>query len=279
MKQRSILRTAALCAMLFLVLSLAALAVNVPKPTSDFYVNDFAGVLSQSTKDAIIAKNEQLEQQTGAQIVVTVVDNAGGLSMEELAYQMFNQWEIGDADENNGVLLLLSIEDDDYHCLQGKGLERLLPTTTLSRILQEDLEPDFAARDYDAGVYKTFLSLYDEVDSIYANGGTAHSGGYDAAETKIKLWGMIVLLIVGLIVISTLSRFLRRLRYHFPFGSGYASGYAAGRMDGSRRRYYDRSYRSSGSSRSNSYRSGSSHSSFHSGGGGSSRGGGAGRGH
>lgn len=103
--------------MLFLVLSLAALAVNVPKPTSDFYVNDFAGVLSQSTKDAIIAKNEQLEQQTGAQIVVTVVDNAGGLSMEELAYQMFNQWEIGDADENNGVLLLLSIEDDDYHCL------------------------------------------------------------------------------------------------------------------------------------------------------------------
>ena len=40
----------------------------------------------------------------------------------------------------------LSVGDDDYQCIQGSGLETLLPTSTLSRILQEDLEPDFADR-------------------------------------------------------------------------------------------------------------------------------------
>lgn len=46
MKRRTFLRTAALCLMLFVTLSLTAFAVTIPKPTTDFYVNDFAGVLS-----------------------------------------------------------------------------------------------------------------------------------------------------------------------------------------------------------------------------------------
>lgn len=270
MKHHSVLRVA-FSVVLLLMLCTAAFAVNVPNPTPEFYVNDFAGVLSQETKDVILEKNEQLNQATGAQIVVAVVDNAGGLSMEDLAYKMFNQWKIGDAEENNGVLLLLSIEDDDYHCLQGKGLERLLPTTTLSRILQEDLEPDFAAKDYDAGVYKTFLTLYDELDSIYANGGTA---SYGDTSDGLGFKEMLAILIIGIGLISILTEATQWVRYHFPFGSGFATGYTAGRMSGSRRRYSGRSYRSS--SRSSS---GRSRSSFRSGGGGSSRGGGAGRGH
>ena len=100
---------------------------------------------------------------TGAQIVVTVVQDTGGGSMEQYAYDMANAWGIGSAEKNNGVLLLLSVGDDDYQCIQGSGLETLLPTSTLSRILQEDLEPDFADKNYDAGVKKTFASLYDAV--------------------------------------------------------------------------------------------------------------------
>lgn len=275
MKRRTFLRTAALCLMLFVTLSLTAFAVTIPKPTTDFYVNDFAGVLSQSTKDAIIAKNDQLQRETGAQIVVTIVEDAGGLSMEDLAYKMFNEWSIGDADKNNGVLLLLSIGDDDYHCLQGEGLERLLPTSTLSRILQEDLEPDFAAKDYDAGVYKTFYSLYDEVDSIYVNGEPVDD--YDGGRSV--LGGFLLLLLLTLIVIPLLARVMRAWILRHPYGSGFASGYAAGRRSSSYYRPRSSSYRSS-SYRSSSHRSSSSRSSHsRSGGGGSSRGGGAGRGH
>ena len=110
---------------------------------------------------------------TGAQIVVAVVQDTGGVSMEQYAYDMANAWGIGSAEKNNGVLLLLSVGDDDYQCIQGSGLETLLPTSTLSRILQEDLEPDFADKNYDAGVKKkTFASLYDAVSSIYGYDGS-----------------------------------------------------------------------------------------------------------
>ena len=78
-----------------------------------------------------------------------------------------NEWGIGSSSENNGVLLLLSIGEQDYQCIQGSGLEDSLSTMTLSRILQEDLEPDFAAGDYDAGVQKTFDTLYRQVCAIY----------------------------------------------------------------------------------------------------------------
>ena len=99
--------------------------------------------------------------------MVVTVNDTEGLGAAEYAYQLGNAWGIGSASENNGVLLLLSIDEQDYQCIQGSGLEDSLPTMTLSRILQEDLEPDFAAGDYDAGVQKTFDALYQQVCAIY----------------------------------------------------------------------------------------------------------------
>ena len=171
-KIQRFLRGTALLAVLSLLVSATAFAASVPDPTSDFYVNDYVGVLSGDTKSDIVSKNDGLYNATGAQIVVTVVQDTGGVSMEQYAYDMANAWGIGSAEKNNGVLLLLSVGDDDYQCIQGSGLETLLPTSTLSRILQEDLEPDFADKNYDAGVKKTFASLYDAVSSIYGYDGS-----------------------------------------------------------------------------------------------------------
>ena len=206
-KIQRFLRGTALLAVLSLLVSATAFAASVPDPTSDFYVNDYVGVLSGDTKSDIVSKNDGLYNATGAQIVVTVVQDTGGVSMEQYAYDMANAWGIGSAEKNNGVLLLLSVGDDDYQCIQGSGLETLLPTSTLSRILQEDLEPDFADKNYDAGVKKTFASLYDAVSSIYgydgSTGGAANPSpvpqpdydyGYGYAEDPLGFLGQIVFL-------------------------------------------------------------------------------------
>ena len=217
-KIQRFLRGTALLAVLSLLVSATAFAASVPDPTSDFYVNDYVGVLSGDTKSDIVSKNDGLYNATGAQIVVTVVQDTGGVSMEQYAYDMANAWGIGSAEKNNGVLLLLSVGDDDYQCIQGSGLETLLPTSTLSRILQEDLEPDFADKNYDAGVKKTFASLYDAVSSIYgydgSTGGAANPSpvpqpdydygygyGYDDGyrdDGGFSIFGMIVFLVIVL---------------------------------------------------------------------------------
>ena len=164
---KTIRRLTALAACAALAAALAAPAMALLSPTSDFYVNDSAGVLSASTKQDIVEKNDALYAASGAQIVVVTVNDTEGLGAAEYSYQLANDWGIGSAEKNNGVLLLLSIGEQDYQCIQGSGLEDTLPTMTLSRILQEDLEPDFAAGDYDAGVQKTFNALYEQVCSIY----------------------------------------------------------------------------------------------------------------
>lgn len=216
------------CTLLMVLLSAALFALPasaaVISPDADFYVTDQAGVLSDSTKSDIISKNDYLYSETGAQIVVVTVNSTGGLTTEEYAYQLANSWGIGDAKKNNGVLLLLDIGGQDAQCMQGSGLEDQLPTTTLSRILQEDLADDFFAGNYDAGVQKTFAALYHEVCAIYgiSETGTVSGAvprptqpvetGYSFGEIISLIVGFAVFLAVVLAVISALSRAARPRR-------------------------------------------------------------------
>jgi uncharacterized protein len=145
----------------------AVYAADIPAPTSEFYVNDTANVLSDKTERTIIDKNIALYEATGAQIVVVTVDYTHTASIADYAYELFNEYKIGSAEKNNGLLLLLSIGDDDYYVLQGEGLERTLSSGTLSYLLYEHLEPYFAKQQYDEGVLSIFNVLYKEMLAIH----------------------------------------------------------------------------------------------------------------
>ena len=177
-------RALLLAAALTLLLCLPARAFTVPEPTELFYAADFANVLEQSTIDDIVTRNDSLYAQTGAQLVVVTVDFLGSAAIDDYAYTLFNDWGIGDKDKNNGLLLLLAIGDDNYYALQGKGLEQELTAGELDDLLYEYLEPDFADKDYDAGVRKTFDALYSELESIYGavEGGVTQPDGQQDAQ-------------------------------------------------------------------------------------------------
>ena len=102
--------------MLFACGSAFAAVPDAPKP---FYAADFANVLEQETEDYITEHNGVLENACGAQIVVVTTDFLDGMDIEDYAYTIFNNWKIGDADKNNGVLLLLAIGEENYWCMQG----------------------------------------------------------------------------------------------------------------------------------------------------------------
>lgn len=139
------------------------------KPTKKFYVNDYADVISAEVEDEIIDLGYQLEKQTGAQIVLVTVDFTNGDSLETYAMDLFNNWGIGSAEKNNGLLILMSIGDDDYWVTQGEGLEDTLTSGKISSILQKYLEPDFAAKDYSAGAKKTYAAFAKRLNSQLGN--------------------------------------------------------------------------------------------------------------
>lgn len=272
----------------------AEVSDQIPDAPADFYVYDEAGVLSENAEAGILASNDALFATTGAQIVVACVNTTGTTDIADYVKAMFNKWGIGSAEENNGVLLLLSIWEDDYWLLQGQGLEDLLPSGTVKLMLDEHLEPYFAEQRYEEGVLALFDALCSHMESIYsvdlsrwdgtpgtfAPGGIADSaedsedsGALDTAMIAILI--VIVILIVAAaysgstgggshggggktrrtVIIPTVSY---RPRYHRPTGGSHYGGRIGGSVG------------SFGGSRSGGFGG-------RSGGGGRSRGGGAGR--
>ena len=219
-----------------LTIILAALAAcgsafaAIPTAPDPFYAADFADVLEQQTEDYIIEQNGMLENACGAQIVVVTTDFLDGMDIEDYAYKLFNAWKIGDAQKGNGVLLLLAIGEDNYWCVQGKGLEDALPSADIGDILWDNLEDDFAAGDYDSGVQKTFDALFDTVYNYYD--GDAATGGTpadeDAAESGGTFWTVITGIIMLIVFIAILWLVFSLLR-----GIIRAAGSGRGRRRGS----------------------------------------------
>ena len=155
MRKRRFGRLAALVmALACLAMLLCGASFDIP---SDSWVMDDANILSAQTEQYVNERTKVLSDACGAQIGVATVEYTGSLSVEDYAYQLANEWGLGDSKKNNGVLLLLVPGEDDYRCIQGSGLERTLPTSTLSTILRSDMEPNWVKGDYDTGVQETVL--------------------------------------------------------------------------------------------------------------------------
>ena len=150
---------------LFAIPSLAE--IGDLKATEQFYVADYADVISSETEAYIVSLNDILYEKTGAQVVVATVDFLDGAEIEDYAYKLFNNWKIGSTEKNNGVLLLMVIGEENYWAVQGKGLEKTLSSGTLGDLLNDYLEPDFAVEDYDAGARKIFDAIIGKLQNIY----------------------------------------------------------------------------------------------------------------
>lgn len=162
---------------LFLILPGTVRADGAPKPDASFYVNDYAGVVDPKTENRLINEGIRLHKRNGAQVVLVTVNNTGGVSMKDYANYLFNEWGVGSAEKNNGLLLLMSIQDDDYWAVQGSGIQDTVTDERLSAILRRDLEPDFAAKKYSAGAVKAYQSF------VRALGGD--SGALPAAANNV----------------------------------------------------------------------------------------------
>ena len=201
-------------------------AFTVPQPLENFYVADYANVINSQDAEAIRSANQTLEAKNGSQIVVATFDFLNGEAIDDVAYDLFNGWKIGSAADNNGVLLVLAIGEEDYYCLQGKGLEKTLPTSEIQTILDSVLEPEFAAGNYSSGALKTVqalaLRLEKTAGTPVVNTAPSQGGGGGTpytAHSSFSFFGMLpaifLMLFVFVIVVVLLSAFTpRRRRYY-----------------------------------------------------------------
>lgn len=174
-------------AALLLCAAMGTGAYALVSPSDEFYVTDSANVLSNETEQMIINYNGALEQQcSGAQIVVVTVDYLGGMYCDEYAYQLFNDWGVGSSEYNNGMLLLLAVQENKAWLAYGLGLNSLISSSDVDDMLDEYFWDDFDDGDYDEAVtalFKALLNWYDEhYDSSTASAGQVQSGTYSQPQ-------------------------------------------------------------------------------------------------
>jgi len=171
------------CIAALVIFALPALAVV--QPGNDFYVLDDADVLSDATEGMIVFSNDLLEADCGAQFVVVTLETTGDEDIEDYAYELFNEWGIGDKKANNGFLLLLATGDEDYYYLPGAGLDYDLSGGRLRAIIDEYLEPYFAEGAYDKGVAESFEQIFAKIADACDSDVTV-SDGKKAYEAWLK---------------------------------------------------------------------------------------------
>lgn len=253
--------TAALAVCIF-ILPLSA-ANKYPKPTSQFFINDFAEVIEQSAEDEIYSKGAALQEKTTAQVVVVTVDTLDGEEPADYALELGREWGVGQEEEGNGVVILLAKTERQIYIAVGYGLEGALPDSKTGRIIDIYGLDYLKNNDFSNGLLEIFKAV---VNEVYIEYGEEPEEGYtaieDTNEETLEEYGARVLVswvIMIAVVILFILIFGRRRRGFFWFGGpgGFGGGSGFGGFSGG---------------------SGGSFGGGFSGGGGSFGGGGAGRG-
>ena len=254
-------------ALLAAVMLLCAASAEVVQPSDDFWYLDEANVLSESTEGEIFFANQRLYDACGAEIVVVAIDSTGSMAIDDYAYTLFNEWEIGGS-SYRGMLLLMAIEDDNYYAMPGTNMGSYFDSATLSQMLNTYLEPDFAKKDYDTGARLFFEAVYEKMvddlnldlsitdakadyQSFLQNPVSTQQGTtanvdqplYDYQPAHYEYKGVNVsvfpVLIIMLIALFIVMRSFRSRPRHVPRSgaSSMMTGFILGRMSSRHRRF------------------------------------------
>jgi uncharacterized protein len=157
--------------LLFFVLASASQIVfgqlAVP-PLDNKRVHDQAGVLSSQTTQNLEYQLKLHQDSTGNQLAILIIQSLNGESLEEFSLRVaHNEWKLGSKNNDNGVLLLVAIDDRKMRIEVGQGLEGVLTDALCSQIIRNEMAPEFRRGDYDAGVLLAINAIVQAIAGEY----------------------------------------------------------------------------------------------------------------
>lgn len=172
--------------------------IQIPEPVGDIYVQDFAHVLTQNERNQLISIGRNLESQTTAQVAVLTVQSTGNKSIDEFANEAFRKYGIGSKEKDNGVLLVLAINDRQIRIEVGYGLEGRIPDGKAGRILDEYAIPYLKDNQPNQAIIKTYEKLVKEVATEYGIKELKSEGHTSSVNegSHFPTWLLIILIVI-----------------------------------------------------------------------------------
>jgi uncharacterized protein len=135
-------------------LPLASIAQDqIPVPGSpESWVNDYAGVFSATEKSRLDQKLNAFEYRNSTQIFVVTIDDNDGYPAEMLAPMIGEAWGVGQNSKDNGIVILVDMQDRNMFIATGYGNEEYVTDALAKRIVENEIIPNFKQGDYYAGI-------------------------------------------------------------------------------------------------------------------------------
>mgnify|MGYP003666309457 FL=1 len=166
--QLSLKQFSLICAMLFLGMQSVLGQFTIPEiPKEQTSVYDYVGLLSVTEKSALENKLIKYSDSTSTQIVVAIISSTNGENINYLGAQWGQKWGIGQAKEDNGVLILLARDDRKIAISAGYGVEHLLTDAMSKRIIENDIIPYFKQNDYPGGLNRGAEAIFKVLTGEY----------------------------------------------------------------------------------------------------------------
>lgn len=210
----------------------AALAQERPRFTAP--VVDAAGVVPDDVERQVRAGLEDYQRRSGRQVAVALVRTIGNRSLEDYSIDLARDWGVGTRGEDDGVLLLIVVEDRHVRIEVGRGVEGELTDLESGRIIRERLIPLLRAGDFGGAVRQGTDAIRSALgDEAMGELPPPPGGGEEGDDPGIG--GLLFpLLAAGFFGMSMFGRGRRRWGGGVPifFGGGFGGGGDGGGFGG-----------------------------------------------
>ena len=166
------------------------------KPQFQTSVYDYAKVLSETEKSQLEEKLVRYSDSTTTQIIIVTIESLKGEDVSQLATNWAQTWGIGQAKEDNGVIILLAKAEKKIAINPGYGLEDRLTAGTGGEIIRNIIIPEFKAGSYFNGLDKGTDAIIDVFKGKY-KGTRKQKKGED-----FPILPFIVIIVIVLILFS-----------------------------------------------------------------------------
>lgn len=157
---------AAVVSVALLLVAGAAGAQDLPRPRG--FINDFANVIPEEDETAMRGIVTALRDQTGAEIAVVTVDSMEPYAtIEEYGIALAEQWEVGDRQEDNGVIFVVAVQERRVRIEVGFGLEGALPDGRAGALLDDYVIPYLRENQWGPGLLNGTAAIASVVADEY----------------------------------------------------------------------------------------------------------------
>ncbi|MCS6972997.1 MAG: TPM domain-containing protein [Cyclobacteriaceae bacterium] len=188
--------TRLLTACLFVLSATAFAQLDVPELWG-MRVHDEAGLLSPQMREQLETRLKQYEDSTSNQIAILIIPSLKGEVLEDYSLRVAEKWKLGQKEKDNGVLLLIAVEDRKMRIEVGYGLEGVLPDVICSRIIRNEIAPRFRRNEFDEGVWAGIVAITQAIGGEYTAGEGDGEGFEPLTPGEKALASLFVFTILG----------------------------------------------------------------------------------